>query len=148
MSSARLTNRVSGFKLTRQMKRPAPDPEDWFAAPEAPFELWMTLDYPHGSIELEWIHAASGVPETKMRVRLTNSDELAWEWEHTQQLAWRCRVHGQAVRGRLDHLRKMFPSGDALLPGMIPVIESGAKPKAGGYQALDLPLGLSPWRWL
>jgi hypothetical protein len=54
---------------------------------------------------LEWIRAETGVPEVAMRVRLTDGDELSWEWEASQQLAWRCRVHGQSVRGRIELLR-------------------------------------------
>lgn len=130
------------------MKHHAPDPEDWFDAAEAPFELWVTLDYPDGSIELEWIRAVSGIPEPTMRVRLTGSDELSWEWVASKEIAWRCRVHGQSVRGRLDHLRKLYPAGDRVLPGLIPVLESSGKSKPGEYRALDLPPGVSPWRWL
>ncbi len=130
------------------MKQRAHDPEDWFDAPEAPFELWVTLDYPDGSMELEWIRAETGAPEAAMRVRLTNTDELSWEWVPAQQIAWRCRVDEQSVRGRIDRLRKMYPAGDTLLPGMIPVIESDAKPGRGEYQALDLPPDVAPWHWL
>jgi hypothetical protein len=126
------------------MKPRAPEPEDWFDEPEAPFELWVTLDYPDGSIELEWLRAETGIPETTMRVRLTNSDELSWEWTQAKEIAWRCRVHGQSVRGRLDHLRKLYPSGRTLLAGMIPVIDSGTKPRPGEYRAIDLPPGLFP----
>ena len=126
----------------------APDPEDWFDEPEAPFELWVTLDYPDGSIQLEWIRAETNAPETAMRVRLASRDELAWEWEASQQLAWYCRVHAQSVRRRLTELRKMYPVGDGVLPGMIPVVTSGKHSKPGEYRALDLPPRLSPWRWL
>jgi SNF2 family DNA or RNA helicase len=130
------------------MKTHPPEPDDWFDEPVAPLELWVTLDYFDGSIEFEWIRTETGAPEAAMRVRLANSDELSWEWTPAKQIAWRCRVHAQSVRGRLDHLRRVFPVGDAVLPGMIPVVDADAKPKRGEYRALDLPPGLSPWRWL
>ena len=130
------------------MKHRVRDQEDWFDEPEAPFELWVTLDYPDGSIELEWLRAETGIPDATMRVRLTNRDELSWEWTPANQLAWRCRVHGQSVRGRLDQLRKLYPSGHEMFAGIIPVVDTDTKPKPGEYQALDLPPGLSPWRWL
>jgi SNF2 family DNA or RNA helicase len=130
------------------MKKRAHDPGDWFDVPEAPFELWVTLDYPDSSIKLEWIRAGTGIPETAMHVRLTDSSELSWEWVTAEQIAWRCRVHAQAIRGRLNQLRKMYPSGDTVLPGMIPLIESAKKSNTGEYQALDLSPGCSPWRWL
>ncbi len=137
-----------GSKLTRHMQPDALESEDWFDEPEAPFELWVTLDYPDGSIELEWIRAATDAPEAVMRVRLTNRDELAWEWMPGRQLDSRCRVHGPSIRGRLGELRKLYPVGDAVLPGMIPVIDSDTKPRPGEYRAVDLPPGISAWRWL
>ena len=77
------------------MKRRGYDLGDAFDASEAPFELWVTLDYPDGSIELEWVRTETGVPEAAMRVRLTHTDELAWEWVPARENAWRCRAHAQ-----------------------------------------------------
>lgn len=130
------------------MKPHAPEPDDWFDEPEAPFKLWVTLDYADGSIQLEWIRAESNIPETAMRVRLTHRDELSWEWEQTGQLAWRCRVHGQAIRSRLNELRKLYPSGREMFAGMIPLVDPDTKPSPGEYRAMDLPPGSSWWRWL
>jgi hypothetical protein len=130
------------------MKKPPRELDELFDAPEAPFELWVTLDYPDGSIELEWIRAETGIPEAEMRVWLTNSDELSWEWTAGHRLAWRCRVHAQAVRSRVDLLRSTFPCGDAVFAGVIPLPEPGGKSSPEDYRAIDLPPGCSPWRWL
>jgi SNF2 family DNA or RNA helicase len=130
------------------MKPPAPESDDLFDRPEAPYELWVTLDFSDGSIGLEWIRAESGVPETEMRVRLTGSDEISWIWGEGPQLAWRCRVHAQQVRSRLLVLRRTMPCGDAFFAGRIPLVESGTKPKPAAYEAIDLPRNISPWRWL
>ncbi len=77
------------------MAKPSREPDDLFDAPEAPFELWVTLDYPGGSIELEWVRAETSIPEETMRVRLTNPDEITWEWAGAAQMPWKCRVHAQ-----------------------------------------------------
>jgi hypothetical protein len=130
------------------MQPAAPDPDDLFDLPEAPFELWVTLDYPDGSIELEWVRAETGIPEETMRVRLSSPDEISWEWANTAQMPWKCRVHSQAVRGRLGLLRSMYRAGNAVLPGIIPALDAGPKTIPGEWRAIDLPPGIPPWRWL
>lgn len=130
------------------MKQLENDSDDEFNPPEAPFQLWVTLDYFDGSIQLEWVGAETGIPEAELRVRLAGPEEISWEWEQSGQIAWRCRVHTQAIRRQLGQLRKLYPSGPYFFVGMIPVAGSGEKPKAGEYQALDVPLNRSEWRWL
>lgn len=130
------------------MKHHPRDPDELFDAPEAPFELWVTLNYPDGSIELEWERLETGDPEGTLRVWLTGRDELTWEWVNPQQSPWKCRVHAQSIRGRLTLLQSMFPTGDAVYAGMVPVLESGRKVTAGEWRGVDLPLDVSPWYWL
>ena len=131
------------------MSRGAQDQGELFEALDAaPFELWVTLDYPDGSIKLEWIRAETGIPEMALRVVSTDMEELSWESEPIKETIWRCPAHAQAIRSRLNQLRKMYPCDDWVLPGMIPWDKSASKPKAGEYVALDFPARVSPWRWI
>jgi len=130
------------------MKKPR-DPDLWDEPdqPEAPFELSVTLDCPGGSILLEWIRAESNIPETEMRITLSGPDELSWDWA-SGQLAWRCRVLANAVRGNLGRLRNMFPCGGSVFAGYIPLPNPGTATKPDSWTPLDLPPDLSPWPWL
>ena len=122
--------------------------DELFDAPKMPFELWVTLDYPDGFIKLEWVRAETGIPETEMRVWLSKGDELSWDWKDANRLSWKCRVHAQAVRGRLNLLQSLFPAGDQIFAGIIPLAKPGKKASLEDWSAIDLPLGSSPWRWL
>ena len=94
----------------RNMTEPHEPDELFDDLPDASFELWVTLDYPDASIQLEWIRTDSRIPEAKMRVRLTSGDELAWTWETAGHLAWKCRANTQAVRGGEKNKMMMLAS--------------------------------------
>jgi superfamily II DNA or RNA helicase len=141
--------RQSASNSLRTVTKPY-EPDELFDDPaEAPFELWITLDYPDASFQLEWVHTDSGIPEAQMRVRLTTSDELSWAWEPSARLAWKCRANSHAVRACLHRLRRVFPTGKrGVFAGLIPMPQPGAKPHADSWQPIDLPLTSSPWTWL
>ena len=124
-------------------------PDDLFDEPlESPFELWVTLDYPDASIQLEWIRTDSRVPQAKMRVRLTAADELSWTWEAGGQLTWKCRANATAVRACLKRLQRTYATGKQVYAGYLPAPPPGKKPRSDDWQPIDLPPHRSSWTFL
>lgn len=119
-----------------------------FADDTKPYEVFVTLDYVQSLILLKWSDARSNIPVAELRIRCTGLDELTWELSPNPLPPQKSSHHHTSVRSRLNHFRRMFPSGPAVYPGIIPCDRSAVKPKPGEWKPIDLPARQSPWTWL
>jgi hypothetical protein len=130
------------------MSQPREPNELFDDMPEAPFQLWVTVNYPDGSIQLEWIRTETNISQAKLSVRMARSGALEWSWQSGLS-EWTCAATSPEVRRRLKMLREMLPiDDDGICAGFLPQPQTKSKAGQQKWMPIDLPSNKSPWRWI
>ncbi len=111
-------------------------------------ELWVTLNYADGFIELEWVHGESNIPISQIHIRCTGPGELRWTPPDATPLGAGLTTDfsRKAIREAIDHFRHQYPTREVLAGCIRPAGDNKSAPSS--WTALDLPTNQSPWIWL
>jgi len=115
----------------------------------SPHRLEVLLDFPSNHIRLVWWDNRRRAIAVEVTIRCTGVNELTWEWAPPARAsAFTTSHHLNAIRGRLQWLRRQFPTRTDAVHAAAILAQPGGKPADGGQaQPVDIPKR-APWAWL